>query len=166
LGFKNIKVNDVMTPRIVLEIADESQTIASFYNEHKNLRFSRIPVFAENPDEITGYFLKDNLLEAMINDKGNNTLASIKRTIIVTNRDLSIPDLFDKLIKEKEHIALVVDEYGSVSGIVSQEDVIETLLGLEIMDESDNIADLQSYARKSWENRAKRMGIIEDKKEE
>lgn len=166
LGFKNIKVNDVMTPRTVLETADESQTIESFYNDHKNLRFSRIPVFAENPDEITGYFLKDNLLEGMINGKGNETLASIRRDIIVTDRELSIPDLFDRLIKEKEHIALVVDEYGSVSGIVSQEDVIETLLGLEIMDESDSVADLQAHARKSWKNRAKRMGIIEDKKEE
>jgi CBS domain containing-hemolysin-like protein len=166
LGFKKIKVADVMTPRTVLEIADESQTIESFYNEHKNLRFSRIPVFAENPDEITGYFLKDNLLESMINGKGNDNLASIRRDIIVTDRELSIPDLFDRLIKEKEHIALVVDEYGSVSGIVSQEDVIETLLGLEIMDESDSVADMQQLARKSWENRAKRMGIIEDKKEE
>ncbi len=166
LGFKEIKVNDVMTPRTVLETADESQTIEEFYKEHKNLRFSRIPVFNDNPDEITGYFLKNTLLEAIINGNGNEALATIKRDILITNRDVSIADLFDKLIKVKEHIALVVDEYGSVSGIVSQEDVIETLLGLEIMDESDNIADLQSYARKSWENRAKRMGIIEDGKEE
>jgi len=165
LGFKEMKVKDIMTPRSVLEIADESQTIQSFYNEHKNLRFSRIPVFAENVDEITGYFLKDNLLEAMIDGKGSETLASIKRNIIITDRNLSIPNLFDKLIKEKEHIALVVDEYGSVSGLVSQEDVIETLLGLEIMDESDSVADLQALARKSWKNRAKRMGIIRDKKD-
>jgi CBS domain containing-hemolysin-like protein len=160
LGFKQIKVNDVMTPRSVLETANESQTIQSFYNEHKNLSFSRIPVFADNPDEITGYFLKDTLLEAIIDGKGEDTLASIRRNILITNRGLSIPDLFDKLIKEKEHIALVVDEYGSVSGIVSQEDVIETLLGLEIMDESDSVADLQAHARKSWESRAKSMGFI------
>ncbi|PQJ71918.1 CNNM domain-containing protein [Polaribacter butkevichii] len=166
LGFKEIKVSDVMTPRTVLEIADESQTIKSFFKEHKKIRYSRIPVFAENPDHITGYFLKDNLLEAIINGKGEEKLESIKRTILITNRDLSIPDLFDTLIKEKEHIALVVDEYGSVSGIVSQEDVIETLLGLEIMDESDSVADLQAHARKSWKDRAKRMGIIDDKKEE
>jgi CBS domain containing-hemolysin-like protein len=165
LGFKEMKVKDIMTPRSVLEIADESQTIQSFYNEHKNLRFSRIPVFAENVDEITGYFLKDNLLEAMIDGKGSETLASIKRNIIITDRNLSIPNLFDKLIKEKEHIALVVDEYGSVSGLVSQEDVIETLLGLEIMDESDSVADLQALARKSWKNRAKKMGIIRNKKD-
>ncbi|MDG1038577.1 MAG: CNNM domain-containing protein [Polaribacter sp.] len=165
LGFKEMKVKDIMTPRSVLEIADESQTIQSFYNEHKNLRFSRIPVFEENIDEITGYFLKDNLLEAMIDGKGSETLASIKRNIIITDRNLSIPNLFDKLIKEKEHIALVVDEYGSLSGLVSQEDVIETLLGLEIMDESDSVADLQALARKSWKNRAKRMGITKDKKD-
>lgn len=164
LDFKEIKVKNVMTPRTVLEIADESETIQSFYNEHKNLRFSRVPAFTEKPDNITGYFLKDTLLEAIINGKGNETLASIKRDIIITNRDLSISNLFDKLIKEKEHIALVVDEYGSVSGIVSQEDVIETLLGLEIMDESDSVEDLQSYARKSWESRAKRMGIIKEGK--
>ncbi|KGL61838.1 CNNM domain-containing protein [Polaribacter sp. Hel1_85] len=166
LGFKEIKVKDVMTPRTVLKTADEKQTIKSFYDSHKTLRFSRIPVFAENPDNISGYFLKDNLLEAIINGKGGESLATIKRDIIITNRNLSIPDLFDNLIKEKEHIALVVDEYGSVSGLVSQEDVIETLLGLEIMDESDSVADLQAHARKSWENRAKRMGIIEDNKEE
>ena len=163
LGFKEIKVKDVMTPRTVLETADEKQTIKSFYDNHKKLRFSRIPVFSENPDDITGYFLKDNLLEGMINGNENETLASIKRNIIITDRELSIPSLFEKLIEQKEHIALVVDEYGSVSGIVSQEDVIETLLGLEIMDESDNVEDLQQLARKSWEKRAKRMGIIEDK---
>lgn len=166
LGFKEIKVNDVMTPRTVLETADENETIQSFYESHKKLRFSRIPVFKENPDEITGYFLKDSLLEAIINGKGEESLSTIRRDILITKRDLSIPDLFDKLIKEKEHIALVVDEYGSVSGLVSQEDVIETLLGLEIMDETDNVADLQALARKSWETRAKRMGIIEDNKEE
>ena len=162
IGFKEMQVNSVMTPRSVLEIANEKETITSFYNEHKELSFSRIPVYSENPDNITGYFLKDNLLEAMINGNSEQSLASIKREIIVVERDLSIPDLFDKLIKEKEHIALVVDEYGSVSGIVSQEDVIETLLGLEIIDESDDVADLQAHAKKSWKNRTNKMSTIKD----
>jgi CBS domain containing-hemolysin-like protein len=157
IGFKEIKVTDVMTPISVLELADENDTIASFYKEHSNLRFSRIPLFNENPDEITGYFLKSSLLEAIISGKGDETLTTLKREILITERDLSIPDLFDILIKEKEHIALVVDEYGSVNGIVSQEDVIETLLGLEIMDETDNVADLQELARKSWKDRAKKI---------
>lgn len=162
LNFKEILAKDIMTPRTVLKSANEKQTIQAFYDAHTNLRFSRVPVFSEKSDNITGYFLKDNMLEAIIKGNGNEPLTSIKRDIIVTNRDLSIPSLFEKLIEQREHIALVVDEYGSVSGLVSQEDVIETLLGLEIMDESDNVADLQSMARKNWEVRAKLMGIIKE----
>lgn len=161
LNFKKITTRHVMTPRTVLKIADASQTIQEFFDENTNLRFSRIPLYAENQDNINGYFLKDQLLEAIIRGKGNEKLASIKRDIIVTSRDLPIPDLFDQFIAQREHVALVVDEYGSVSGLVTQEDVIETLLGLEIMDESDNVADLQILARRSWEQRAKRLGIIE-----
>ena len=101
-------------------------------------------------------------MEAIIKGNGNNALSEIKRTILVTKRNLPIPDLFEQLIEQREHIALVVDEYGSVSGLVTQEDMIETLLGLEIMDESDNIEDLQALARKSWQRRAKRLGIIDD----
>jgi CBS domain containing-hemolysin-like protein len=166
LNFKEVKVKDIMTPRTVLKTADESKSIQSFFDENKTLRFSRIPIFSDNSDEITGYFLKDDLYKAIIDGNGAKELKTIKRAILITRRDLSIPNLFEKLIEQREHIALVVDEYGSVSGIVSQEDVIETLLGLEIMDESDNVADLQLKARKSWEKRAKQMGIIEDKKEE
>ena len=162
LNFKEVLVRDIMTPRTVLKSADEEQTIQDFFDEHPTLRFSRIPIYGENPDNITGYFLKDQLLEAIIRGDGKKSLKEIKRTILVTNRDLPIPNLFEQLIDQREHIALVVDEYGSVSGLVTQEDMIETLLGLEIMDESDNIEDLQLLARKSWERRAKRLGIIDD----
>ena len=95
-------------------------------------------------------------------DNGSKKLADIKRDIIVVHRNLPIPQLFEKFVESKNHIALVVDEYGSVSGLVTQEDVIETLLGLEIMDESDSVADLQQMARKSWETRAKNLGIFHD----
>ena len=93
-------------------------------------------------------------------DNGSKKLAELKRNIIIVNRDMPIPELFEKLVEIRNHMALVVDEYGSVSGIVTMEDVIETLLGLEIMDESDNVSDLQHMARKSWEARAKKLGII------
>ena len=162
LNFKEVRVRDIMTPRTVLQSANEQQSIQEFYNENPQLRFSRIPIYSENPDNITGYFLKDQLLETIIRGHGKQPLKNIKRSILVTERNLPIPNLFDKLIDEREHIALVVDEYGSVSGLVTQEDMIETLLGLEIMDESDTIEDLQLLARKSWERRAKRLGIIED----
>jgi CBS domain containing-hemolysin-like protein len=166
LNFKEVQVKDIMTPRTVLKSSDESQTIQDFFDENSNLRFSRIPLYEENTDNITGYFLKDQLLEAIIKGNGNKQLKEIKRPILVTKRTLPIPSLFEKLIDQREHIALVVDEYGSVSGLVTQEDMIETLLGLEIMDESDNVEDLQSLARKSWERRAKRLGIIDDIEEE
>ncbi|KAB1155899.1 MULTISPECIES: CNNM domain-containing protein [Tenacibaculum] len=165
LNFKDVQAKHIMTPRTVIVTADENQTIQSFFEDNRLLRFSRIPVYSENSDNITGYILKDQLLLAMVENKGNEPLKSIKRDIIIANRELSIPNLFEKLIEQREHLALVVDEYGTVSGLVTQEDVIETLLGYEIMDESDNVADLQSLARKSWEQRAKRLGIIEDKEE-
>jgi CBS domain containing-hemolysin-like protein len=161
LRFDQVWVKDVMTPRAVMKIADESMTIKEFYNKNTNLRFSRIPVYGERVDVITGFVLKDQVLEAIINKKGQQPLSEIRRDILMTKRTTPIPQLFDTLIAKREHIALVVDEYGSVSGLVTMEDVIETLLGLEIMDESDNVEDLQLLARKKWEDRAKRTGIIE-----
>ena len=97
---------------------------------------------------------------------GSKKLSELKRNIIIVNREIAIPILFEKLIETKNHIALVVDEYGTVSGIVTMEDVIETLLGLEIMDESDSVSDLQVQARKNWELRAKKLGLIDDSKRE
>ncbi|MBC2838342.1 CNNM domain-containing protein [Robiginitalea sp. SC105] len=161
LQFDEILVKDVMTPRAVMLIAPEDQTVAEFFGKHPNLRFSRIPVYAERVDTISGFVLKDSVLEAMINKNGDRPLADLRRDLLVTKRDTPIPQLFDTLIRKREHIALVVDEYGSVAGLVTMEDIIETLLGLEIMDESDNVEDLQLLARKKWEDRAKRSGIIE-----
>jgi len=161
LRFNEVKVKDVMTPRAVMKIASEAKSIREFHNENPNLRFSRIPLYGERVDIITGYVLKDQVLEEIINENGDTSLASLRRDLLVTKRDTSIPQLFDTFIVKKEHIALVVDEFGSISGIVTMEDIIETLLGLEIMDESDNVEDLQVLARKKWEARAKRTGIIE-----
>ena len=164
LTFKNIVAKDIMTPRTVMKTENENMSISAFFEENHNIRFSRIPVFTNDHDNITGLVLKDDVFKEMAFDNGDKKLSDIKRSIIIVGRNLPIPDLFEKLIESKNHMALVVDEYGSVSGIVTQEDVIETLLGLEIMDESDNIADLQQLARKSWETRAKQLGLFEDKK--
>ncbi|WP_298485154.1 CNNM domain-containing protein [uncultured Maribacter sp.] len=162
LRFDEVLVKDIMTPRAVMKIASEQKTIRSFFDENPKLRFSRIPVFSEKVDNITGFVLKDTILEEIINDNDDIPLSEIKRDILIAKRDTPIPQLFDIIIAKREHIALVVDEYGSVSGLVTLEDLIETLLGLEIMDESDNVADLQLLARKKWETRAKEIGIIEE----
>jgi CBS domain containing-hemolysin-like protein len=165
LTFDEIQAKDIMTPRTVMKTASEDTLIQDFFDKNRPFRFSRIPVFKDRADNITGFFLKDELLEAIINKNGNKTLGSIKREILVTDRDKPIPELFKKFVEKREHVSLVVDEYGSVSGLVTMEDVIETLLGLEIMDESDNVEDLQMLARKNWEARAKRLGIIEGSNE-
>lgn len=159
LNFKEVLAKDIMTPRTVLKTESESMTIEAFFKENSNLKYSRIPVYTDDPDNITGLVLKDEVFKEMAFDNGSKKLSDIKRDIIIVHRNLPIPQLFEKLIESKNHMALVVDEYGSVNGLVTQEDVIETLLGLEIMDESDSIADLQQLARKSWENRAQKLGL-------
>jgi len=163
LNFKEILAKDIMTPRTVLKTESESMTIDAFFKENSNLKYSRIPVYKDTQDNITGLVLKDEVFKEMAFDNGSKELSDIKRDIIVVHRNLPIPQLFEKLVESKNHMALVVDEYGSVSGLVTQEDVIETLLGLEIMDESDSVADLQQLARKSWETRAKKLGVFDNK---
>lgn len=160
INFEKVLVKNIMTPRTVMKMASNKKSIQEFYEENPKLKFSRIPVYGESADDIRGFILKDEMYESIINKKGNETLESIQRELFVTNREEPIPLLLNKLIEQQEHIALVVDEFGSISGIVTQEDIIETLLGLEILDESDSDADLQKLARKLWDIRASRLGII------
>lgn len=162
LTFKEVQAKDIMTPRTVMKTDSEQTNIKSFFDENQNIRFSRIPIYSGDPDNITGLVLKDEVFKEMALGNGDKTLSEIKRKIIVVNRSMPIPKLFEQLVESRNHMALVVDEYGSVSGLVTMEDVIETLLGLEIMDESDNVSDLQLLARRSWEARAKRLGLIEN----
>ncbi|MDU8884591.1 CNNM domain-containing protein [Yeosuana sp. MJ-SS3] len=162
LTFKDVMAKNIMTPRTVMKTEDENTTVEEFFNKNLNLRFSRIPVFVDAEDNIKGLVLKDDVFKEMALDNGAKKLSELKREIIIVNRNLSIPILFEKLVESRNHMALVVDEYGSVSGLVTMEDVIETLLGLEIMDESDNVSDLQLQARRNWEARAKKLGILED----
>lgn len=166
LSFKEVLTKDIMTPRTVMKTAPSNMTVADFFAENQTLRFSRIPIYTDDIDHITGLVLKSEVYREMALDNHNKTLKDLERPILVTQRNLPIPDLFDELISTKNHVTLVVDEYGSTSGLVSMEDVIETLLGLEIMDESDNVADLQTLARKNWEKRAKNLGLLEQPKDE
>ena len=159
LLFKSVVAKNVMTPFPVVTSEDESISLSRFHKTHKNLRFSRIPVYKDKSYNITGFILRDDLLEEIVEERGDKPLSDIKREITVIQDDTPIPDLFDTFIKQRAHIALVVDEFGNTTGIVTMEDIIETLLGLEIMDESDAIEDMQVQARKNWERRAKRMGI-------
>ena len=130
LRFNRILIKDVMTPRIVVVAEDSSTTI------------------------------KDKILLSLLEENGGETLNSLRRDIIISHSATPIPDLLDKFIAKKEHIALVVDEYGGTEGIVTMEDIIETLLGIEIVDEMDNAEDMRALARKNWEFRARKMGLL------
>ena len=160
LRFSKVLVKDVMTPRIVVNTASEEITVREFQNVNSNLPHSRIPVYREKNDNITGYVLRDDILLNLAETQDHILLKALRRDIVVVHRTVPIPDLLDTFLIKKEHMALVVDEFGGMEGIVTMEDIIETLLGLEIVDESDNEADMQALARSNWERRAKRLGII------
>ena len=163
LVFKSVMAKDVMTPFPVVVTEDETQTLNQFHKEHPHLKFSRIPVFSKKSHNITGFILKDDVLEEIVEEQGEKLLSDIKRDILIVDADQPIPALFDTFVTSRGHIALVTDHFGNTIGVVTMEDIIETLLGLEIMDESDTIEDMQVQARKNWERRAKRMGIVLDK---
>lgn len=165
LRFNKIKAVDIMTPRTVVIAASEDTTIKDFYDSLDGvLRVSRIPIFQrDTKDEITGYILKDELLAALADDRHNDKVGTLKREIIVIPEEFPLPELFDRFLNRREHIALVVDEFGGMAGVVTMEDVIETLLGLEIVDESDKETDMQLLARKNWERRARAHGIIAER---
>lgn len=160
MRFNRIQVKSIMTPRTVIVSASEDWTLQEFYDSFEEIRFSRIPVYSENPDNLTGYVLKDEVLEEIIDNKGHATLKSIRRKILIVNEQLPIVKLFQRFMEAREHIAMVVGEYGEVTGIVTMEDTIETLIGIEIVDEFDNVEDMQEQARKNWEKRAKKLGLI------
>lgn len=164
--FNSVMAKDIMTPFSVAVIEEENTTLDEFYNAHEELRFSRIPIYKDHPNDVTGFVLKDAVLEELLDENGTQPLTTLKRDVFMTQSDTPIPELFDIFIQKKSHLAIVVDEYGNTVGLVTMEDIIETLLGLEIMDEQDNIEDMQMMARKTWERRAKKLGIISPKKEE
>ncbi|OAB80172.1 CNNM domain-containing protein [Cochleicola gelatinilyticus] len=167
LVFKSVQAKDVMTPFPVVTLEDENMTLKAFHESHKNLQFSRIPVYSGKSHNITGFVLRDDILEEIVEEHGEKLLSDLRREIFVVDAQKPIPDLFEIFIKKRGHIASVVDEFGNTIGVVTMEDIIETLLGLEIMDESDSIEDMQVQARKNWERRAKRMGIsLQEGKEE
>ena len=163
LNFNKILVRDIMTPRVVVKSANANQNILDYFNENKNLTFTRIPIYVDSPDNITDYILKDDILNEIANDKHDKKLSDLKRKILIVKNNMPIPILFQKFIEEKEHIALIIDEYGSFNGIVTMEDVIETLLGLEIVDESDTHTDMQKLARARWEERTQKYNFPKNK---
>ena len=160
IKLNDIKAYDVMTPRVVAATAPEQMTLKQFYRSDEYSHFSRIPVYAEEEDFITGYVLRSEALEELAEDHFSKTLGDIKRQIPLFNEEMSVADIWDSLLKHKEQIGGIIDEYGSFQGIITLEDIIETIFGLEIIDESDEVTDMQQYARERWQQRQRRFKEI------
>lgn len=164
LRLKNIKVKEIMTPRVVVEVADENSNLDDFKNNKDYLKFSRIPVYSGNVENITGYVIRRKIFEKLSDDQPHLKLKDIKRNLSSFSRNTNLFTLWEKLLEKKEQIAIIVDEYGGMDGIVTMEDVIETLLGLEIVDEKDTVADMQEFAKERWRTRQekyKRMNRLD-----
>ncbi|MFK7910425.1 MAG: CNNM domain-containing protein [Akkermansiaceae bacterium] len=161
--FKSTKVRDIMTPRTVVYTLSQTTTVEQFLTEAMPKPFSRVPVYEKDSDDITGFVLKSDIMSAKIRDNNNDlTLLEFIRPIKAVTGTDSIYHTFKVMTQEKQHLMLVVDEFGGMDGIVSMEDVVETLLGMEIVDEADRNEDMQVLARNLWAKRAKAMGLTEE----
>ncbi|CAN5708793.1 CNNM domain-containing protein [soil metagenome] len=158
--FNELTARDVMTPRTVMIAVSEDTLLQEMAD--RDIPFSRIPLFQTDRDHITGFVLKSDLLQALADDRHDVTAGELSRPILTVPDTLPLPRLFDRLLERQEHIALVVGEYGGTAGLATVEDVVETLLGTEIVDEADTEHDMQAAAREQWRQRAMRLGILDE----
>ncbi|HSO88448.1 MAG TPA: CNNM domain-containing protein [Draconibacterium sp.] len=162
LKLKNVKVSEIMTPRVVVAVADENLFLSDFLKNKDFLKFSRIPVYSGNFENITGYVFRQMVFEKLAEDQHGLKLKDIKHEIVIVPDTMVLFSVWETLLQKKEHIALIVDEYGGMDGIVTMEDIIETLLGLEIIDEKDIVSDMQKYARDRWKNRQTKYSMLDN----
>ncbi|MCG8618531.1 MAG: CNNM domain-containing protein [Desulfobacterales bacterium] len=155
--FNTLTVKDIMTPRTVVFALNDGMTVQELARTHTNIIFSRIPVFSETIDTLTGYVMKDEILEATARDEFDTRLSTMKRDIQNVSEEMRLPDLYNILLDQRAHICAVKDSYGGTAGIVTMEDLVETLLGMEIMDELDVDRDMQALARDQWQKRVKQQ---------
>ena len=157
IRLRSIRANEVMTPRTVVVSIPEDTRLSGFFDDAEVHRFSRFPVYDKNPDNITGYVLKYDITDRLGKGAGNMPVREIRRPVIICFEHTTIPKLFDVLLEKKEQIAVLVDEYGGMSGIVTLEDIIETIFGFEIIDERDVQVDMQQLAKEKWRKRTEKM---------
>ncbi len=162
MKLRQLSVRDIMTPRPVIFSVKEGMTVQEFFDKHVNTPFSRIPVFEKNTDDIEGYVLKSDLLIAQARDEFDRQLSEFRREFIVFRDNMDASAVYSNLVRGKAHMALVVDEYGTVQGLVTLEDAVETLIGLEITDELDKVEDMQILAHQRWRERMQAIGVDPD----
>ena len=159
LHLRTLTSDDIMTPRTVALILSECLTVKEALDRVGEGRYSRIPVYRRDVDDITGYFLKTDLLLAAAHDRFDVKLSDLRRELLQVPEKLPLPEVLERMLEHHEHLALVVDDFGGTSGLVTMEDVVETLLGTEILDETDVVQDLRRHARERWKRRAAQQGL-------
>lgn len=156
---ESLTAEKIMTPRTVMTGIPQTASIDEAYKIALSAPFSRFPVYESDIDTISGFVLKDDIYRMKSEENGQLEVSEIKRELEVIFANKTLADLLQDMIAEKNHLVLVVDEYGATEGLVTLEDVVETLLGVEIMDEVDRVADMQQLAKLKWKLRAKNKGI-------
>lgn len=157
LMLNQIYVSDIMTPRSVIFALDSNEDVEHVEKKHRPIRFSRLPVYQENLDNIIGMTHRYKILEALSHDQHDKKVGDLSSSITRISESLSVSQAIDFFIREKEHMALAVDEYGITTGLVTLEDAIETLLGVEIVDEFDSVTDMRKYALEQWQIRKQKL---------
>ena len=159
LLLQDTDVTIAMTPRMVIYSLSETTTVEIFFHKYEKTGFSRIPIYKDESENITGFVLRSDLLLAQARGNGANRLENYRRDIAAVHESMSLFHVFKELIRLKAQLMLVIDEYGGIEGLITLEDVLETLIGLEIVDEKDETVDMQKKARRLWKRRAEKMGI-------
>jgi CBS domain containing-hemolysin-like protein len=155
----SLTAEDIMTPRTVMYALQRDSTVAAALAARPDAAFSRIPLYGRDLDDVTGFILKDELLLAQAQGRGDEKLAALQRDIATVTGDMRLSALLELLLDKRQHIALVAGDYGGTKGLVTLEDVVETLLGMEIVDELDRVEDMQALARMQWKKRARALGL-------
>jgi CBS domain containing-hemolysin-like protein len=162
----SLRGKDIMTPRTVVVAYPESYTVGDVVHDPNAEAVARFPLTGTSPDEITGYVLRDDLLEEYAEGRGHIPLSRMRRKALVLPDLVRLGDLFEKLLNQQEQMAVLVNEYGGFSGVATVEDIVETLVGMDIVDEDDTVANRRSMARNWWMQRARRLGIYEDQEDQ
>ena len=163
LQLEKMKVSEIMTPRTVVKAFDWNRTVDDVMKQEKTLRFSRMPVYDSDLDNVKGLLHRYEVLNAYSMDAEMTSLKKLMTPIHAIPEKASVLAALNQFIQRKEHLFLVLDEYGSTAGIVTLEDAIETLLGVEIIDELDSVADMRELASKRWKEKKQSVSKLKKK---
>lgn len=157
LKLDEITAEEIMTPSVVVDLVNEKMTVCDFYKKEEYSKHSRIPIYTDTDDYVSGYVLRQAVLERLAEDKFNTKLSELARPILTFEEETPVSEIWESLLEKKEQISAIIDEYGGFRGLVTMEDVIETMLGFEIVDERDSVVDMQELAIQQWQKQKRKI---------